>query len=213
FAAPPDQSLEWSDAGLDGAARFLRRFWKQCMDHVAGGDIEPLNIEALNAEQKALRRKLHETIAKVSDDIARRFTFNTAIAAVMELMNALAKANDDSVQGRALSRDVLLAAIRLLAPIVPHISHVLWRELGGGESVIDAPWPQFDESALIQDQIEFVVQVNGKLRGRVQVAADADRDTIEATARNDETVIKYLEDKTVVKVIVVPGKLVNIVVK
>ncbi|MCB1733948.1 MAG: leucine--tRNA ligase [Gammaproteobacteria bacterium] len=213
FAAPPDQSLEWSDAGLEGASRFLRRFWRQCADHVAGGDVATLDPASLNADQKALRRKLHETIAKVSDDIERRFTFNTAIAAVMELMNALSKSNDDSAQGRALARDVLLAAVRLLAPIAPHTSHALWRELGGGDSVIDAPWPTFDESALVQDEIELVVQINGKLRGRIQVAADADRAKVEAIARSDESILKHLEGNTVVKVIVVPGKLVNIVVK
>ncbi|MCP5142565.1 MAG: leucine--tRNA ligase [Gammaproteobacteria bacterium] len=213
FAAPPDQSLEWSDAGLDGASRFLRRFWKQCADHAAAGAVGALDAGALTADQKALRRKLHETIAKVSDDIARRHTFNTAIAAVMELMNALARASDESANGRALAREVLLTAVRLLAPITPHMAHVLWRELGGGDSVIDAAWPQVDEAALVQDELELVVQVNGKLRGRIAVAADADRAAVEAIARADEAVARHLEDKTVVKVIVVPGKLVNIVVK
>ncbi len=213
FAAPPEQSLEWSDAGLEGASRFVKRVWKAAVDHLAGGDVVEQDVSVLNDKQKELRLKLHQTIAKVSDDIGRRYTFNTAIAAVMELMNALAKLKDGSDQSRALIRETLLAIVRMLAPITPHLSHALWRELGGEGAVIDAPWPVADESAMVQDEVKLVVQVNGKLRGQIMVSKDADRESIEAIALADENVLRFVADKQVFKVIVVPGKLVNVVVK
>lgn len=213
FAAPPEQSLEWSDSGVDGAHRFLKRLWKQAFDHLqTGGDVVALDTAALTDDQQALRRKVHETIQKVSDDVERRQTFNTAIAAVMELSNAIGKFVDVSDQGRAVSQEALQTAVQLLAPIVPHITHELWTALGQEGDILTAPWPQVDESALVRTSIEMVVQVNGKVRAKINVAADADKDVILHTALAEENVQKHMADKSIRKQIVVPGKLVNIVV-
>ena len=213
FAAPPEQSLEWSDSGVEGANRFLRRLWKQVHDHLqTGSDVPALDASALNADQKELRLKVHETIKKVSDDIERRQTFNTAIAAVMELLNSISKFVDVSDQGRAVMREALEAAIQLLSPIVPHVTHTLWQALGHQQDLLDAPWPVCDESALVRSSIEMVVQVNGKVRGKIEVAADADQDIILHTALAVENVQKFMDGKVIRKKIVVPGKLVNIVV-
>lgn len=213
FAAPPEQSLEWSDAGVEGASRFLKRLWRQVYEHVEMGDAVALNLATLNDGQKALRRQTHETIAKVGDDIGRRFTFNTAIASVMELMNALAKFKDDSEQGRAVIQESLQSIVLLLSPIVPHISHELWQVLGQESLLLDQAWPKVDGSALVKDSLQIIVQVNGKLRSRIEVAATASKDEIEAAAIADENVKRFTDGKQVVKVIVVPGKLVNIVIK
>jgi leucyl-tRNA synthetase len=213
FAAPPEQSLEWSDSGVEGANRFLRRLWKQVFDHLEGGsDVVALDTSALTKEQQELRRKVHETISKVTDDIDRRQTFNTAIAAVMELLNSISKFVDSSDQGRAVMREALESTIQLLAPIVPHITHQLWSELGHTSDLLTAPWPTCDESALVRSTIEMVVQVNGKVRAKIEVAADADQDIILHTALGDPNVQKFMADKTLRKKIVVPGRLVNIVV-
>ncbi|MBE9396008.1 leucine--tRNA ligase [Pontibacterium sp. N1Y112] len=213
FAAPPEQSLEWSDSGVDGAHRFLKRLWKQAFDHLqTGDDVVALDTAALTDDQQALRRKVHETIQKVSDDVERRQTFNTAIAAVMELSNAISKFVDVSEQGRAVSQEALQTAVQLLAPIVPHITHELWTALGQEGDILTAPWPQVDESALVRTSIEMVVQVNGKVRAKINVAADADKDVILHTALAEENVQKHMADKSIRKQIVVPGKLVNIVV-
>jgi leucyl-tRNA synthetase len=213
FAAPPELSLEWSDSAVEGAHRFLRRLWKQVYGHVQGGRAPALDTSALTAEQQALRRKLHQTLAKVSDDVGRRYTFNTAIAACMELMNELGRFEDTSAQGRAVMQEALEITVLMLAPIVPHIAHALWRELGHDGAAVDERWPRVDESALESDTVELVVQVNGKLRGQVQVAADADRPAVEEAALADENVQRHIEGRTVVKMIVVPGRLVNVVVK
>ncbi|MDN3520606.1 leucine--tRNA ligase [Halomonas ramblicola] len=212
FAAPPEQSLEWSDSGVEGAHRFLKRLWRLVAEHLEAGTPGALDVDALDEPLRELRRKTHETIAKAGDDIGRRTTFNTAIAAVMELTNALGRFDDASPQGLAVVREAVEACVLLLAPIVPHACHALWRELGHESPVIDAPWPTVDESALARDSIELVVQVNGKLRARIQVAADADKAAIEAEAFAAENVQRHTEGKTIRKVIVVPGKLVNIVV-
>ncbi|MGM0542669.1 MAG: leucine--tRNA ligase [Pseudomonadota bacterium] len=212
FAAPPEQSLEWSDSGVEGAHRFLKRMWRQVHDHLAAGTPDDLDVAALNDDQKTLRRKTHETIKKASDDIGRRTTFNTAIAAVMELSNALARFDDESPQGLAVSREALEACVLLLAPITPHLCHRLWQQLGHATPAIETPWPSVDEAALTRDSIELVVQVNGKLRARLEAPASADKAAIEQLAMENENVQRHLEDKTVRKVIVVPGKLVNIVV-
>ncbi len=212
FAAPPEQSLEWSDEGVQGSYRFLKRFWTAVADHVDAGPTESLQSDALDDEQKALRRKTHQTIAKISDDIGRRSSFNTAVAASMELINAVNKFDDESPQGRAVEREALDAVVLMLSPMTPHICHALWNMLGHETALIDERWPAFDESALELDMIELVVQVNGKLRGRVSVPADADKDTIEEFALADENVRRFVEDKPVRKVIVVPGRLVNVVV-
>lgn len=213
FAAPPEQSLEWSDSGVEGAHRFLKRLWKQVFDHNQnGGSSVALDTAALTDDQQALRRKVHETIQKVSDDIERRQTFNTAIAAVMELSNAISKFVDVSEQGRAVTQEALSTAVQLLAPIVPHVTHELWTALGQDGDILTAPWPQVDESALVRSSIEMVVQVNGKVRAKISVAADADKDVILHTALAEENVQKHMADKSIRKQIVVPGKLVNIVV-
>ncbi len=212
FTAPPEQTLEWSDAGIDGAARFLRRLWKLVYEHVQHGPAPALDVAALTAAQKDLRRKLHDALAKIGDDFERRFNFNTAIAACMELVNALSRFDDASANGRAIAQEVLEALVRVLAPIVPHIAHELWFALGGNTAVIDAPWPQPDPAARVADEVLMVVQVNGKKRGEVKVPASASKDEIIAAALADEQVQKYLEGKAPKKTVVVPGKLVNFVV-
>jgi len=212
FAAPPEQSLEWSDKAVDGASRFIKRLWRAVQEHVANGAVETLDKSVLNDQQKAIRSKTHQTLSKVGDDLGRRHTFNTAIAAVMELMNALGKFDDDSTQGRAVRDEALGLAVLMLAPITPHICHVLWQDLGHEVAVVNETWPAVDESALVQDKIALMVQVNGKLRSKITVAADTDSKAIEILACEDETVQKFIDGKTVRKVIVVPGRLVNIVV-
>lgn len=211
FAAPPEQSLEWSDSGVDGASRFLKRLYRLIYQHVQQGEASTLDKAQLNEAQKALRLKLHQTIQKVGDDIGRRYTFNTAIAAVMELTNELLKFNDDSANGRALMQEALEAMVLMLSPIVPHFCHAMWQSLGHQRAVIDERWPEADESALVQDSIELIVQVNGKLRSKIKVAADADQQTIETLAQQDAHVKVHTDGKTVRKIIVVPGRLVNIV--
>jgi len=211
FAAPPEQSLEWSDTGVEGASRFLKRLWKQVSDHTGGGRTEALDPAALTDGQKALRRALHGTIAKVGDDIGRRYTFNTAIAANMELLNELSRFADTSVQGRAVMQEALESVVLMLSPIVPHISHALWHALGHEEAAVNCAWPVCDDSALVQDQITLVVQVNGKVRGKINVAADAAKTDIEALVLSEPNVQRHVQDRPVKKFIVVPGKLVNVV--
>jgi len=213
FAAPPEQSLEWSDSGVEGANRFIKKLWRTAHLHLQAGEAGELDVNALNDAHKALRRKTHETIAKVSDDFARRQTFNTAIAAVMELMNEVNKLADrESALGLAVEREALEAAILLLAPIIPHTAHILWNEFGHTEAVVDAQWPSADKEAMKRDSLQIVVQVNGKVRAKIDVAADAAKDAIEAAALADANVLKHIDGKEVRKVIVVPGRLVNIVV-
>jgi leucyl-tRNA synthetase len=209
FAAPPEQSLEWSDAGVEGAHRFLKRLWKMAYEHVQAGAVAAFADGELPEAAKTLRRQLHQTIQKVGDDIERRKQFNTAIAAVMELMNALAKLDGDDSVTRSVRQEVLEAAVSLLAPIVPHISEALYAELRPGAAL---SWPAVDEAALVQDEIEIMLQVNGKLRGQIRVAAAADKAAIEAAALGSEAAQKYLEGQPPKKVVVVPGRLVNIVV-
>jgi leucyl-tRNA synthetase len=211
FAAPPEQSLEWSDSGVEGAYRFLKRLWKQVHDHVSGEPVQLLEQAALDPAQKARRRAVHATIAKVSDDIGRRFTFNTAIAACMELLNELGRGNDDSAQGRAVMQEALEAVVLMLSPIVPHITHALWHALGHNEAVVECRWPVCDRDALVQEEITLVVQVNGKVRGKVSVPAGAGQGAIESLVLEEPNVRKHLQGKTVKKIIVVPGKLVNVV--
>lgn len=211
FASPPDMSLEWSDAGVEGASRFLRRVWRLAQAHVNAGLPAALDTAALSDAQKEVRRAIHLAIKQASQDVGQHHKFNTAIAAVMTLMNVLEKAPQADAQDRALLQEGLETVALLLAPITPHICHELWRELGHADAVIDAAWPKVDESALVQDTLQLVVQVNGKLRGQIEVAADASRETVEAIARANENVLRFTEGLTIRKVIVVPGKLVNIV--
>ena len=212
FASPPEMSLDWSDNGVEGMARFLRKLWREAHAHVAAGPAPKLDPASLDPAQKALRRKLHETIEKVGDDYARRYTFNTAIAAVMELMNALAKLEGDSPQARALRQETLEAVVLLLDPITPHASHALWQALGHPETFVESlPFPRADAEALARDSVQLAVQVNGKLRGQVEVPVAASREEAEQAAMRDPNVQKFLAGLTVRKVIVVPGKIVNIV--
>ncbi|MCC6921721.1 MAG: leucine--tRNA ligase, partial [Nitrosomonas sp.] len=213
FASPPTQTLEWSDAGVDGAYRFLKRLWKQVHAHVEQGvvTIDPA-LHNTSAELGRLRFQLHQTIVKVTDDLDRRHTFNTAIAAIMELMNNLARLQETDPATRNLMQEAMENIVLLLSPIVPHICHVLWRELRPGTELLDQSWPQADASALVQDEIKLVVQVNGKLRGEILVLKDADKAAIEQAALENEQAKKFVEDAAIKKIIVVPGKLVNIVI-
>ena len=242
FAAPPEQSLEWSEAGVEGMSRFLKRLWREVQTHVAQPDHPSIKAVAashssslplqagegaaggrgdaagvidpatLDAAQKTLRRQLHETIQKVGDDFGRRHAFNTAIAALMEFLNALNKFSDQSDQGRAIRHEALEAMVLLLNPVVPHISHTLWQLLGHAETVLeDQPWPQPDADALVRDTLKLAVQINGKLRATIEVPANASKEDTEAQARAQPQVMHFLENLTVRKVIVVPGKIVNIV--
>jgi leucyl-tRNA synthetase len=210
--SPPDQTLEWLEEGVQGAQRFLKRVWKSVHEHVVAGAATALDSDRLDDAQRELRRRVHQTIAKVSDDVGRRYTFNTAIAAIMELTNAIGRFDDRSPQGRAVMQEALESAVLMLAPMTPHVCHVLWRELGHADDVIDAQWPAHDPDALAQHTVEIVVQVNGKLRGRVSVAADASREAIERAALADANVQRHVEGQPVKKVVIVPGKLVNVVV-
>ncbi|HSC78992.1 MAG TPA: leucine--tRNA ligase [Chitinolyticbacter sp.] len=210
FAAPPEQGLEWSDAGVQGAFRFLNKLWRTVHEHVSAGVAAKYEGGELSAELKGLRFALHSAIAKISDDYGRRKQFNTAIAAVMELLNTYGKTKTDSDASRAVAQEVLETAVLLLSPIVPHACEALWSNLRPGTELLAQPWPKADAAALVQDEIELVVQVNGKLRAQIKVAKDASREAIEAAALADENVQKFVEG-TPKKVIVVPGRLVNIV--
>ena len=213
FAAPPEQSLEWSDSGVEGAFRFLKRLWKQAYLHSeAGGSSSPLDKSSLTEEQQTVRRQIHQTIQKVSHDMGVRTIFNTAIAANMELVNTLAKFTDDSDNGKAIRQEALEAIVLMLAPIVPHICHQLWLDLGHQQAVVSKSWPQVDSSALEQDSIELVIQVNGKLRSKMSVPATASPDEVQTLALQDEHALRFIEGKPIRKVIVVPNKLVNFVV-
>ncbi len=211
FASPPDMSLEWSDSGVEGASRFLRRVWRLAQAHVSQGLPGKLDVAALDDAQKVIRRAIHAAIKQASTDVGQFHKFNTAIAQVMTVMNVLEKARQATEQDRALLQEGLEAVTLLLAPITPHISHALWQHLGHAGSVIDAAWPSVDEQALVQDSITLVVQVNGKLRGQVEMPAAASREEVEAAARSNENVLRFIDGLTIRKVIVVPGKLVNIV--
>ena len=213
FAAPPEQSLEWSDSGVEGAFRFLKRLWKQAYLHAeSAGDLVVMDKITLTEEQQVVRRQVHQTIQKVSHDMGERIIFNTAIAANMELVNTLSKFTDMSDNGKVIRQEALEAIVLMLAPIVPHICHQLWQDLGHQEAVVRAPWPKVDVSALEQDIIEIVIQVNGKLRSKISVSATVSSDELQTLALNDDYIMRFIEGKPLKKVIVVPKKLVNIVV-
>ena len=213
FAAPPDQSLEWADSGVEGASRFLKRLWKACYEHVSLGEIASYKTGELTSELKNLRLQLHQTIEKVGDDYGRRHSFNTAISSVMELMNALAKIEATDNITRQVRQEVLQNVALLLSPIVPHICQALWNELCPGSHILCASWPSADKAAMVQDEVELMLQVNGKLRGSMVVARTMAKEMIEKTAVEQECITKFLVDgQTVRKIIVVPNKLVNIVV-
>lgn len=210
FAAPPEQTLEWSDAGVQGAKKFLERLWRLSFE-LTSGETVALDLDALDKEDKAARRKIHETIAKVTTDMGQRQTYNTAIAAIMELLNTLNKLGKNNEQSRAVAREGVEAIVLMLSPITPHIANELWVAFGHTDSVLDAQWPEVDEAALVKDSIEMVVQVNGKVRAKLELPANVSKEDAEAIARADENVIKFVGESTIRKVIVIPGKLVNIV--
>ena len=211
FASPPDASLEWSDSGVEGSHRFLKRVWRLAHAHVGQGLPGTLDIASLTDEQKVIRRAIHQAIKQASQDVGQHHKFNTAVAQVMTVMNVLEKAPQATEQDRALLQEGLETVALVLAPITPHISHELWNQLGHAGAIIDAAWPTLDESALVQDTLQLVIQVNGKLRGHIEMPAAASREEVEAAARTNENVLRFTEGLTIRKVIVVPGKLVNIV--
>ena len=214
FAAPPEKDLDWSDQGVDGSFRFLNRVWKLVRDVLpllrnAG----TLDREALTDEGRTLRRTVHKTIRKVTEDVEERFHFNTAIAAVMELVNAIQAFEPKNAPGNGpVLKEALESVVLLLAPFVPHFSEELWEGLGHGDGIDVAGWPTVDEAATVDEELLIVVQVNGKLRGKVTVAASAGEDEVKASALADPKVVSFIEGKTVRKIIYVPGKLLNIVV-
>ena len=211
FAAPPEQSLEWSDAGVEGAFRFLKRVWKGGHDHIEQGVATAYRSGELSVAAKALRLQLHQNIAKVDDDMGRRKTFNTAIAANMELLNALARFDEPTPTARSVAQEVLEGIALMLNPIVPHICQALWAELRPGSDMLDQPFPKPDPGALVQDEIEIVIQVNGKLRGNLTVAKSIDKAMLEQLALAHPAVEKQLAGAAPKKIVVVPGRLVNIV--
>ena len=213
FASPAEMTLEWQESGVEGAKRFLGRVWNLVYEYSQNPAKTALDVTALSTDQKALRRDVHKTIAKVSDDIGRRQTFNTAIAAVMELMNKLTRAPLESEQDRAVMAEALSAVVRMLYPITPHICFELWKALGNESNIDHAEWVKADKAAMVEDEKLIVVQVNGKVRGKVTVAADADEETVKTVAFADENVKKFTDNTQIVKVIYVPGKLLNVVVK
>jgi leucyl-tRNA synthetase len=212
FAAPPEQSLEWSDDGVQGQYRFLRRLWKAVHDHVAAGAAPPLQLAALTPQARELRRTAHQALAKVTTDIARRRTFNTAIAAVMELLNAVGHYQESGDSARAVRQEALQIAVLALSPMVPHICHTLWHALGHTTAVIDERWPEADRDAMAQALVELIVQVNGKLRGRVQLPAGAQRELAVDAAIADPEVQRFIAGKEVRRAVHVPDKLVNLVI-
>ena len=211
FAAPPEQSFEWSEGALESASRYLRRLWRVLHEHIDAGAVPELAVDALSRDGLDLRRKTHETIARADDDYGRRIQFNTVVAAAMELTNSITKVADEGAD-RAALREAYRALLIILSPIAPHITHELWLKLGETTPIIEARWPAVDEQALVRDTLELVVQVNGKVRSRISLPADADQATAQAAAENDENVQRFTDGKTLRKAIYVPGKLVNLVV-
>lgn len=212
FASPAEMTLEWQESGVEGANRFIKRIWRLVYEHIGRGEVKPLIKNQLNSGQKVLRRELHKTIAKVTDDIGRRQTFNTAIAAVMEFMNRLQKAPQETDQDRALMDEALQAIVRLLYPMMPHACFVMWQALGHDDSIDNASWPMADETAMVEDEKLIIVQINGKVRAKITVPADATEDLVVQMAKTEANIQKHLENVTIRKVIYVPGKLLNIVV-
>jgi leucyl-tRNA synthetase len=214
FAAPPEQSLEWNDDAVEGAYRFLRKIWIFAGDNrqavTASNEYQP-DWASLAPEEAELRREIHESLQQALLDFSK-YQFNTVVAGCMKILNSLSSAPTNS-DAASVVHEGFSILLRLLSPIAPHITHHLWQELGHGDDILRAPWPQVDPAALVRDTIELVVQVNGKLRGKISVAADADKNAVETAAQDDENVRRFIAGKTVAKIIVVPGKLVNIVVK
>jgi len=214
FAAPPTQDLEWSDSGLEGAHRFVNKVYRLVGSFIKDKASNTIGaLDNLNKQQKDIRFKTHQTLNKITDDMQRRHLFNTVIAALMELSNTLTKFNDTSDTAMAIRQESINILLKTLSPIAPHLCHHLWQELGNTEAIINEPWPSIDEAALSQEEVQIIVQVNGKLRAKLMINANADKAQVEAQALADENVVKFTDGKTIVKVIVVPNKLVNVVVK
>ena len=216
FAAPPDQSFEWSEAGLEGAARFLKKLWGLVQGYVDGAGLQGAtdsNFAQLGDPAAALRRKAYETLARADDDLARRVQFNTVVSGVMELANEISKFEAKEAADQAVLYEVLRIAVIVISPIAPHIAQSLWEVLGEPGLLVEADWPDIDETALVQSKVSMVVQVNGKVRAQIEVAADAQEADVLSLARAQDNVAKHAEGKQVVKEIVVPNKLVNIVVR
>ncbi len=215
FTAPPDQSLEWSDEGVEGAHRFLKRVWS--LGYANRGVLRSLNASGESAPERwtgdvqEVRREIHEALHQASVDFERQ-QFNTVVSACMKIVNALYRLGEGQVDSH-LMREGMGILLLLLSPMAPHIAHHLWRELRYGDRILDAGWPSADRSALQRDTLEYVVQVNGKLRSRVRLEAGAERAAVEQAALGDQNVQRFVAGKTVVKVIVVPGKLINVVAK
>ena len=216
FAAPPTQDLEWSDSGLEGAHRFVNKIYRlvpQFIQDSQDNHTNEIDVSTLNKQQKDVRQKTHQTLQKISDDMSRRHSFNTAIAALMELSNALSKFTNTDDQSMAVRSESINIILKALSPITPHICHYLWNELGNTDAIINSQWPTVDKQALEQDEVQIIVQVNGKLRSKLLLNANSNKQEIETQALADDNVTKFTQDKEIVKVIVVPNKLVNIVVK
>jgi leucyl-tRNA synthetase len=210
--SPPHQSLEWSDSGVEGASRFLRRIWMNVTQHIEAGPCAELDVDSLDGPQKEMRRLLHDTVAKVSDDISRRYTFNTAIAAIMELTNHLSRFEVKNEQSRAVVQEAWTHIVRLLAPMTPHICEVLWTGLGGQGSLNDAAWPEADEAARKRSQVTLVVQINGKLRARLELEPGAGEEHALQQALAIDNVRRHMDGKDIRKVIHIQDRLLNIVV-
>ena len=216
FAAPPTQDLEWSDSGIEGAHRFINKLYRLVVAFITDTktyETPSLVPSSLNNDQKKLRQKTHQSLKKVGDDIGRRHSFNTAIAAMMELNNTLSRFEDNSPQGMAVRQESIEIMLKALSPVIPHLCHHLWAALGNKEAMIDALWPKVDESALVQEDVQLVVQVNGKLRAKIVAPLDAERQSIQEMVLAEEGVTRFTEGKTILKFIIVPNKLVNVVVK
>jgi leucyl-tRNA synthetase len=216
FAAPPTQDLEWSDSGIEGAHRFINKFFRLVTGFIKlkeGVEISKIDDLNLNEEQKSIRQKTHLALKKVGDDFGRRHSFNTAIATMMELNNLVSRYADTSQQGMAVKQEAIEIMVKCLSPVMPHVCHHLWFLLGGKNAVVDSQWPEVDESALIQERVQIIAQVNGKLRAKIMAPLDSDNQAVQEIALSDEKIVKFTTDKQIIKVIVVPNKLINIVIK
>ena len=216
FAAPPTQDLEWSDSGIEGAHRFINKFFRLVTGFIKlkeGVEISKIDDLNLNEEQKSIRQKTHLALKKVGDDFGRRHSFNTAIATMMELNNLVSRYTDTSQQGMAVKQEAIEIMVKCLSPVMPHVCHHLWFLLGGKNAVVDSQWPEADESALIQERVQIIAQVNGKLRAKIMAPLDSDNQAVQEIALSDEKIVKFTMDKQIIKVIVVPNKLINIVIK
>ncbi len=216
FAAPPTQDLEWSDSGIEGAHRFINKFFRLVISFIAlkkEKTVSKIDTSKLTGEQKSIRQKTHLALQKVGDDFGRRHSFNTAIATMMELNNTISRLNDDSDQGMAIKQEAIEIMVKCLSPVMPHVCHHLWFMLGGLNAVVDSSWPEVDESALVQENVQIIAQVNGKLRAKIIAPVDSTNQTVEQIALADEKIKKFTDNKELIKVIVVPNKLINIVTK